>query len=173
MTTNTPVNHDSLPGIPNVGRETIWTLPVSRAEPVRVRARFIGMGTSARFVHQNHVGDVATTWALPKQHCNACRWFETRIFRLLASEEDESELSGSNYLLHHSGVSIVPGEVVHYRYDAVRSAYEVIEAFTVRKHGRDGKLQDPFLTRPASRALAQAAGFDRDLEHAYVNRATA
>lgn len=167
------MNHDELPTVRNVGQKATWALPVGSTETINVRARFIGIGTSARFAHKNHVGDPVSTWALPKQHCNACRWFETRIFRLLASGEEDGELSGSNYLLHHSGVSIVPGEVVHYRYEAVRSAHEVIEAFTVRRNNSVGQPQQPFLTRPAARALAQASGFDSELENAYTQRATA
>lgn len=169
--TSARIEHKNLPTVRNVGQEATWTLPISQDNPLNVRARFIGIGTSARFSHQNHIGDAEH--AAPKHHCNACRWFETRIFRLLASAEEDGDLAGSNYLLHHSGVSIVPGEVVHYRHDAVRSAHEVIEAFTVRKNGPSGVAQPPFLTRPAARALAQASGFDDDLERAYTQRATA
>jgi hypothetical protein len=165
------INHSKLPRPSNVGHRSIWTLPVSRSEPIVVSARFIGVGSSQRDRHQNHVS--GAKFALPKHHCNACRWFETRIFRLVELAAEEGELVGSNYLLHHSGVSIVPDEVVHYRYEAVRSAHEVIEAFTVRKSSPAGAPQPPFLTRPAARALAQAAGFDTDLERAYTQRATA
>jgi len=164
-------DHMKLPHVRSVGHRTTWTLPVSRSEPIVINARFIGIGSSARTRHHNHLDDAE--FAQPKHHCNACRWFETRIFRLVASAEEDGELAGSNYLLHHSGVSIVPGEVVHYRYEAVRSPHEVIEAFTIRKTGPSGDAQPPFLTRPAARALAQAAGFDTDLERAYTQRATA
>jgi hypothetical protein len=171
MATSVLNGHNKLPRRNNVGQRSIWTLPISQSEPIVISARFIGTGSSERHRHQNHLDDAE--FAQPKQHCNACRWFETRIFRLVELAHEEGGLAGANYLLHHSGVSIVPGEVVHYRYEAVRSAHEVIEAFTVRKNSPAGVAQPPFLTRPAARALAQAAGFDAELEHAYTQRATA
>lgn len=164
-------DHNRLPQPRNVGQRSLWTLPIGSSEPLRISARFIGIGSSARYRHQNHFE--GAEFARPKQHCNACRWFETRIFRLVAHADEEGDLAGANYLLHHSGVSIVPDEVIHYRHETVRSAHEVIEAFTIRKSSPAGVPQPPFLTRPAARALAQAAGFDAELEHAYTQRATA
>lgn len=164
-------DHKRLPTLKHVGNRTTWTLPISREDPMIINARFIGLGTSTRHQHNNHPNDVE--FAPPKHHCNACRWFETRIFRIVSSAEEDGELAGANYLLHHSGVSIVPGEVVHYRKEVLRSAHEVVEAYAIRRLDSSGNPQAPFLTRPAARALAQAAGFDTELEIAYMNRVTA
>lgn len=165
--------HKRLPRTSHVGNRSTYALPVGKdaTETINIAARFIGLGSSVRDRHQNHRD--GAPHAEPKMHCNACRWFETRIFRLVTEHDEDSELAGANYVLHHSGVSIVPNEVVYYRYEVLRSGFEVIEALTIRKNDSRGNPQPPFLTRPAARALSQAAGYDTELREAYVNRATA
>jgi hypothetical protein len=98
--------------------------------------------------------------------CGACRWFETRVFRLV--DHDTAVLQGRRYVLHHVGRSIVPGEVNLPRYELVGGGHEVVEAYIVRKEGAV-----PFITKPGAKVLAQAAQFDGEIEDAYVNRATA
>lgn len=98
--------------------------------------------------------------------CSACRWFETRIFRLV--DHDAQVLQGMRYALHYVGRSIVPGEVDLPRYELVSGGHGVVEAYIVRKEG-----QAPFITKPGARVLAQAAQSDPDIEDAYINRATA
>lgn len=148
-----------LPNGDRSGEDATWRLPTSSVEDRQVRdgvlvldARFLGMGSSRRLHHINHAGVYATT----EERCGVCRWFETRIFRIQRNE----------YVLHHAGRTIVPGESNYVRHDRAFSPTEVIELYTIRNRDRD-----PFLTRPAARALAQAVGHDDDLRDAYENRA--
>lgn len=126
-----------------------------------VAGTFLGVGTSRRDRHRNHRPG---TYAVPDDRCAACRWFETRVFLLPAGD----------YVLHHAGVSLVPGERDLCRHERAYSAHEVVELYTVRRW-RDGR-RESFLPKPAVRALAQAAAFDerlRDLyEEAWLAEAT-
>lgn len=140
------------------GDEATWRLPTVTEDEhatdgvLVVDAVFLGIGSSR---HQRHIGHVGA-FAGESERCGVCRWFETRIFRIGKNE----------YLLHHTGRSIVPGEDNFCRHERAFSPAEVIELYTVRN--RD---DPPFLTRPAARALAQASGHDDDLRDAYENRA--
>jgi hypothetical protein len=158
----------------DVGTRRTWYLPLGRGrtdQRHQVDATFIGMGSSVQHQHRHH--DPGASFARTDQRCGACRWFETRIFRVVTPPSDEPDhRARTEYVLHHVGASIVPGEVDLHRHELVYSAHEVIEAFTVRRV-TDGHPSEPFMTRPAARALAMAAGYDRQLELAYVDRATA
>lgn len=139
------------PGDPGSGHDNrVGTLTLEDAT-------FLGVGSSRQ---ERHFGHPSTRYA-PKptgkgEGCGACRWFETRIFKLGDNE----------YVLHHAGRSIVPGEQDLCRYEEAFSPYEVIERYTVRNN-----VRPPFITRPALLALAQAASFDSTLRDAYENRA--
>lgn len=160
-----------LPPASDVGVEKTWYLPTGRAGagPIhQVDATFIGVGTSQQRAHRGHG---TRRFAETYERCGACRWFETRIFRSVTpSPDDPTRQRQVVYVLHSTGASIVPHEVDLHRVELVYSVHEVIEAFTVRRV-TDGQPREPFMTRPAARALAQAAGHDRELELAYLDRA--
>lgn len=150
------LHNTELPTEADVGGLTDWVLP-SGDEVVRVRGRFLGFSTSHTSMHQHH----GKRYAPQTVKCRACRWFEPRIFR---------EISGQRrYLIHRTGRSAVPGEVTFTSHEWALSAHEVIEALTTRNRG--GGDRTPYLTYPAARVLAQAAGYDSELDQAYVDRA--
>jgi hypothetical protein len=149
-----------LPGGDQSGHEAEWYLPTTTVDDpdvtsgtLTLRARFLGVGSTRFDRHTGHAG----RFVAPEGRCGACRWFETRIFRVGLND----------YVLHHTGVSRVPGEVDLHRHQRVYSPHEVLEAYTVRR-AAEGRA---FLTRPAARALAQAVAFDPDLRDAYETRA--
>lgn len=166
----TPPARKDLPYGEEAGTLATWTLHTGKTSSIVITGTFIGLGSSEQPDHRGHPAD---EYAPQKQHCNACRWFETRIFRIETQTDDAARPTRVSYLLHHVGVSEVPSEVDFFRHDIVHSAHEVIEVFTVRKNTPDGRAQAPFLTRPAARALSQAAGYDAELEAAYIDRAIA
>lgn len=142
------------------GEVATWRLPTTTTadadvtdEVLEIEARFLGLGGSRLSRHDLHPG----RFAVGGVRCPYCRWFETRIFRV----------GPNDYVLHHAGRSIVPGESQLCRHERAFSPQEVIELYTVR-HAHEGRA---FLTRPAARALAQACAFDDDLRDAYENRA--
>ncbi len=92
------------------------------------------------------------------QRCNACRWFEVRLYVI---EGDRSR----EYVVHTVGMSRVPGEVPYQRVRRTTSAYELVEFLTVRK------TANVFLPPSSARALARLAEFYDDVRDAYVNRA--
>lgn len=130
---------------------------------ITFRGTLLGMSTTKR---TTHICDYPRAYASRTVRCGLCRWFETRVFRLV--DECVESLQGMRYALHYVGRTIVPGEVNLPRYELVRSGHEVVEAYTVRKEG-----QAPFITKPGAKVLAQAAYADGEIEDAYVNRATA
>lgn len=146
----------NLPSVRRVGETGRWELPVDvddeTEEIVTIEGVFIGMGTSHTGFHRHHRGN----YAAKNERCGACRWFETRLFKL----------TDGDYVLYHVGATIVPGELVFHRMGRARSAYEVVEMYTDR--ARDGTVT---MTKPAARALSQGAGFDAALRDAYVDRA--
>lgn len=156
-----------LPTARDAGTRDSWELPVGREGQLRTLddATFLGFGSTERSRHVNHVG---SDYAQPKTKCPACRWYESRLFKV----HDEAR---QHYLVHHVGASRVPGEVDWCRYEEAFSAHQVVELFTVRPDPDDrdqqGRQRLPFLTRPGAAVLAVAAGFDDELSFAYVNRA--
>lgn len=151
-----------LPGGEDSGVEDVWRLPTSVADDpdvtdgvLTLEARLLGVGSSRQEQHDPHPGDVVAHDA----RCGRCRWFETRIFRVAHNE----------YVLHHAGRTVVPGERQLVRHERAYSPYEVIEAYTIRREAEGHS----FVTRPARRALAQAVAFDTALRQAYKNRVVA
>jgi hypothetical protein len=149
-----------LPDSRQSGERGTWRLPTTTSTDddvedgvLTIEARFLGLGGSRLSRHDPHPGRFAVGGA----RCPYCRWFETRIFRL----------GPNDYVLHHAGRSIVPGESQLCRHERAFSPQEVLELYTVR-HVHENRA---FLTRPAARALAQACAFDDDLRDAYENRA--
>lgn len=161
---NAAVSNDLPLGNETGPDERDWVLPTRTdqdervsAGALRVRASFIGMGSTRSDRHQDHnPGEYPVKTRGEK--CNLCRWYETRVFRL--GEND--------YVVHHVGRSIVPGEVDMPHHESAYSADEVIELYTVRKDDKD-----PFLTRPGARALSQAVQFDDELREARRRSAVA
>lgn len=197
---------DNHPGQDQVGTIANWEL-WSDGKLLVTRARLLGMSSSRRS-YQHTTQHPGQQYATPEQRCAACRWFEPRIFREVSAAK--------RFLVHRTGVSVVPGEVTRTRHEFFSSGHEVIESLTLRRRdtrrppskcpvcdgtglvsrppglagdneqwvangGRTyecracngGVLypEDVFLTAPAARVLAQAAGHDDELNHAYVNRA--
>jgi hypothetical protein len=185
--------HELLPDASLAGQVRRWFLPVnpdarggrrdaaSRPADTDVEyyqpyARFLGLGTSHTETHRDHPGRFVERGT----RCNACRWFEVRIFREVLlpdgvasieelSAADASRVQLGEYVIHSSGMSIVDGEVTFFRYETTRSPYMVIELMTTRQTTDRGP--EAFLAKPAAHALAEAAEFDVALRDAYVNRA--
>ena len=170
-----------LPDASDAGLVRRWYLPVNETdrqarepEYYVTYARFLGMGTSHVTVHSAHDEPFVTRG----RRCNACRWFEARIFRELVLPDgvddlgdvsDPATVSLGDYVVHNAGLSIVTGEVPFYRYETTRSPHRVIEAMTTRRLTDRGP--EVYLAKPSAAALAAAAALDADLEDAYVNRA--
>jgi hypothetical protein len=151
-------------------------------EYYKTAGRFIGFSSSWTDNHWGH-----RERYVPKgSRCNACRWFELRIFRELGDDAlndpphhpsewtalyDAARRSDQlgQYVVYKAGMSIVPGEIPYCRFDLITSPYEVVEALTTRKHTDTGP--QAFITKPSALALASAARFDDELADAYVNRA--
>jgi hypothetical protein len=170
-----------LPDADDAGQVRRWYLPlndrdVNEVEYYRTYARFLGVGTSHTAAHS---AAVHVNGLVPKgTRCNACRWFEARVFRELelpADVEDVAQLSDpadarlGQYVMHYAGMSTAPGEVSLYRYDTTTSAFMVIESMTTRRLTDRGP--EVFLAKPSAHALAVAAAYDVELRDAYENRA--
>lgn len=162
-----------LPEPSDVDHEDSYTLPLSTPPGTYSFAgRFIGYGTSHRDHHLAHPGEWAErpktrTGVHDVNRCNACRWFEVRIFTYTYSDEPDA-LNG--YLLYFVGVSAVPGENQRCRYETYRTSWEVIEALTIRRQLPDGH-SSVYLPAPSASALAMAAAYDKDIQDAYIDRA--
>lgn len=137
-------------------------------------ARFLGMGTSFAEAHSGHLNQ---RFVDRGTRCNACRWFETRVFREVTLPRDADRIEDADpaavrlgdYVLHSVGMSIVDGEVPYCKVDTTGSAFSVVELMTTRRVTDRGP--EAFIAKPAAYALAEASGRDRDLADAYVNRA--
>jgi hypothetical protein len=177
--------HDSDLDKTIVDDTTAPELPVANGEDVdidyyRMIAKYIGHGSSWTDNHWNHREEFAPRGS----RCNACRWFELRIFRELdvdpndvSPDTDLTELYQrtnrndqlGQFVVYKAGMSIVDGEIPYCRYDLISSPHEVVEALTTRRLTDSGPVA--FITKPSAMALASAARYDEDLESAYVNRA--
>lgn len=178
-----------LPDATDAGRVRRWYLPVNEVaggDPDQesnyyiTYARFLGLGTSHTSNHSDHRtrDHDRSEYVRRGERCNACRWFEARIFRELelpdgvASLEeldDPTQARLGQYIIHNAGMSIVPSEVALYRYEVTSSPYMVVELMTTRRV-TDGKPQ-VFLAKPSAHALASAAEYDPALRGAYLDRA--
>lgn len=146
------------PGPEQVGRSGAWELPVTDGGPVLIEGVFLGMASSQRASHENHLGapyGTDTTWTSENQRCSACRWFEPRVF----IHDQEPRFFG----LYKIGMTIVPGEKVRRSYVQAGSALELIESMAIRRQGR------LVLPIPARRVIAQAAGYDTEIRDAYLD----
>lgn len=153
MTSPTP-----LPGRESVGREGTWIISNEYGESVTVTGGMLGIGSSQRPRHQNHLpGETAP----PRTHCSACRWTEIRIF---GCDPDDGKALAP-YLVVKRGASIVPGEKDYIEWEWLTAGHEVLEKLTTRRGS------DVFLTPPASRAASQAAENDPGMRDAWLNRA--
>lgn len=144
-----------LPGPDEVGTDGTWALPSPDAGPEDsvVTGKFLGMSSSHRQIHNRNTVHVDGC-AGKGDRCSACRWSVFRVF-----------LDGQSYVIHHTGMSAVPGETMRFRRERVRTAYEVVELMTTRRDKR------AFLTVAAARVLAQCAAYDVPVRDAYENRA--
>jgi hypothetical protein len=165
------VTEVDLPGTDHVDTVADWELPTTDGDDVvRIYGRFLGLATTHRDRH-THDGEFASQG----ERCGACRWFEPRIFRELVLETSPGGSGrpterwvGGRYLVHYAGQTDVPGEETRTRHEWVDGPHEVLEQFVTRNRPN---RPEPFLTAPAARVLAQAAQYDDELEHAYLNRA--
>jgi hypothetical protein len=176
----------SVPNYERIGDVGRWYLPLPSRdddgdmEYYRTVARFVGFGSSWTDNHWGHREEFVPRGS----RCNACRWFEIRIFReldvdpatvstdadvvqLFRDATDAHELG--DYVVYKSGMSVVPDEIPYCRYDKISSPFEVVEALTTRRHTDNGP--QAFITKPSAMALASGARFDVELADAYVNRA--
>jgi hypothetical protein len=171
-----------LPDDDDAGQVRRWYLPIndrdaSDVEYYTTYARFLGVGTSHTATHSSVVhGDDGF---VPKgKRCNACRWFEARVFRELelpagveavADLENPTDARLGRYVMHYAGMSIATGEVSLFRYETTSSPFMVIELMTTRRLTDRGP--EVFLAKPSAHALAEAAAYDTGLRDAYENRA--
>lgn len=185
MSTNT-----LLPAVDDAGDVRRWFLPIqgtasledrNDADFIATYARFLGMGSSFTVDHTGHRfrRPIPSEFVRRGERCNACRWFEVRVFRELILPAgvtsirqltEPSDVDLGEYILHYAGMSIVTGEIPFYRYETTASPYTVIESMTTRRNTPD-RGSEVFLAKPAARALAEASANDRQLADAYVNRA--
>lgn len=179
----------SLPDADEAGQVRRWYLPItdqaSRSTDFEYHVtygRFLGLGTSFAESHASsvpHPGGFVSRGV----RCNACRWFETRIFRelvlpdgvedldaLVDSAFTERDVRLGEYVMHFAGLSIVDGEVPLCRVETTRSPFTVVESMTTRRVTASGG-PEAFIAKPAATALAEAAANDRQLAEAYVDRA--
>jgi hypothetical protein len=174
-----------LPDADDAGQTRRWFLPLhDRAaqtddvEYYRTYARFLGVGTSHAPTHSSAPHTDRNRFVPRGVRCNACRWFEARIFRELdlpdgvddvAQLTDPAQARLGDYVIHFTGMSIVDGEVPFYRYETTASPHMVIEHMTTRRLTERGP--EVFLAKPSAHALAVAAAYDGDLRDSYENRA--
>ena len=159
------------PGLDDVGRTGAWNLPVDDGkDAIAFEGKFLGFADSRRARHElagrrPAVHDVVDgkPYARPGERCGACRWFEVRIFRV---GRDEPEHAG-NFVIHYTGATVVPDEVNRSRVAYADGGHALIEQAV----SRNLEEQRVFITPPMARALAMAAKYDADAEHAWVNRA--
>lgn len=166
-----PENEPEPPPAHNVGRAGVWRLPllspadsrlVSDSGELRLSGTFIGFGSSHNDAHNHDAG-------APKpgdRPCSACRWFESRLFRV--TDGPDRERLGL-YVVYNVGQSVVAGEQPRYSYTAARSPYEVIEVLTTVRSRDDGGVRR-VLGNPARRMLGQAAFHDNHIRDAYEGR---
>jgi hypothetical protein len=159
----------SLPTGPDTGTRREWLLPIGREGGVLPLkdATFLGFGSTQR---SRHTGHDDSDFAPPRgARCSACRWYETRLFRV-----HDVPAGRDHFVLHHTGASRVPGEVDFHRYEEAWAAHEVVELYTIRPNPDDlddhGRQRAPFLSKPGARTLAMAASHDVALDDAYINR---
>lgn len=157
-TTVTLAAAPDLPGPADAGRTGEWRLPVADGdEQMIVTGRFLGVGSSARRAHSEHVGRFARVG----ERCPACRWFEARIFRF-------GEEADGDYVVYNVGQSAVPGETPRYTLRRVATAEEVVDFLTTRRSG-SGDLVSVTISLPAEVVLSQASHHDVDIREVYVN----
>lgn len=174
----------ALPGAEDAGATRRWYLPTNNEDEGRgaetryyiTYARFLGVGSSHTDRHMNHTGD--EQFVRKGVRCNACRWFEARIFRELnlppgiddvSKITDPTDVELGDYVIHYAGMSVVDNEVPFCRYETHKSPYAVIESMTTRRTTENGPVV--FLAKPAAHSLAAAVEFDAKLRVAYENRA--
>lgn len=157
-----------LPRADAAGSEGTWRLPTTENIDLRFTGRFLGYGSSRQPEHRDdaHPGGYdAHPIPLRNRKCQSCRWYEVRIFR---ETEPANGNTDKRFLIYHVGATIVPGEDIRPRYRWTASAHAVIEDLTTRERGTEA-----YIAPPSARALAEAAGFDEDLEDAWINRVIA
>jgi hypothetical protein len=143
-----------LPDVEDVGLSGEWILPDEDGNSiVELNAKLLGVSSSH---WDRHVGHKPNEYVEPGERCGSCRWFEVRIFRDTESKQ---------YMIHYAGRSIVPEEKTRSRYEWLNGAHAVLEALTTRR------VAGVYLTPPAARVMAQAAGQDKDIEEIWINRA--
>jgi len=94
-----------------------------------------------------------------KATCNACRWFEVKI---MLTEVDDGRC---DYVVSYEGHTEVEGETLRRTVYRTRSPHTVIELLTQHRDG------GPFIPRTSRLALSEAAGRDKGMEQAWVDRA--
>lgn len=152
--TNEEVEEAVLPEVEDVGLQRDWILPNNDgSSTVELNGKLLGVSSSH---WDRHVGHKPEEYVAPGDRCGACRWFEVRIFR----DQDNKQ-----YMIHYAGRSIIPEEKTRSRYEWLNGAHAVLESLTTRR------VAGVYLTPPAARVLAQAAGQDKALEEVWINRA--
>ena len=148
-----------LPDASQLGDTEEWQLPdragdsTSSIKVVKLRAWFIGFGTSGKSWHTDHDEEYAPQGT----KCNACRWFEVMIFHV----------EHNRYAVLRVGRSAVPDEVDFPRLDDAYSPHHVIEKLIEHPRPGSGGRTQPFLTAPVRDAIAVAAGYDDDMADMY------
>lgn len=157
---------------------------IHRDTTTTLRAQLLG-STSSQKTRHNHDPDNPpvkdTTPHTPPstntKPCAACFWTEIKIFRIPEDTADSPahahpavnpyQRQRGKYVIYQTGSSSIPGKDIYTKLIFTDSYHEVIEVLVTR-HSH----QPPTLTATAARALAQAAAYDEDLDHAWTNRKT-
>jgi hypothetical protein len=137
----------------------LLTLPTPDGD-IKVEGHVVGFASSHRDAHAHRSDEIGSTVV----RCSACRWSEITI---IIPTDDEAEKHNCQYIVHTYGPTIISDEINLCHLYYVRSAHQIIEILTVRRPN------NVYLPRVAAIALADAAGYDRSIEDAYVNRAVA
>lgn len=145
------------PGYGDVGRGGPWKITNQYGESTQA-GELLGLGSSHRPRHQRHPN---SEYAPQHTYCSHCRWMEIRIF---AAAKSLDTPPAGRYLVVKRGASAVPGERDFVEWEWVHTSHEVLDLLTTRRG------PDAMLTTPASRALAQAAGFDSGIREVWLTR---
>jgi hypothetical protein len=116
----------------------------------------LGNASNSSTIHQNHP-QTKHAQSEDRVQCFACRWTEVSIF-----DTSESDTTDYPYLVHTIGRSDVPNERDFVRSEPVRTATMIVEALIAKQRGARN------IPHAAAMALAEAAAYDPDIRHLYL-----
>lgn len=136
-----------LPLPDQLGDSLTWEIP-NEGATVKIKARFIGMGSSRSAYHKGHPPN---TFAEQGVKCQGCRWMEIRIFD-----------DGDTFTVSYMGASAVPGETDRTWYVTTDSEDGLVDLLS--GDGHSGR----FFSKPARLAIESARQFVPEIGDAYT-----